>query len=866
MRKKKICKIKIQNCCKGAISLFLAVLLTPFLTILMLLVETGRYNSVVSILDEAMGVSSNSLLASYDKYMKDRWGLLSIDQEIDINTQYTQFLTENSGVFANSIELSDIKTTGEFALNDSEILNNQVLEFCTLNAPTKLATNFLNLSELISKLESFANLGSFFSIFGSAAGAIDSAITLSDSADKLKEKADEIDKLKSEYNTNYGAFKTAVDNLSSALSEERPEDEDEAKKYDKNITELQKKVDTAASKYKTTLTNIANTLQEYKDLMEDCNDAIESIKSEIASAANTALQLATEKKKKSDELKELNAKITEMEKNGANTSTPAIYTQSIERKTELERELAEIATQEGIASATKNGLSNVSDSWKESFNSYSDATLGELVKSFKNLATKVGKFKSSSVTSSTEIKDSDYHHLSIAGYISSADIDAYLDAQAKELSDGSLTALIDGIISFFNSLLKLQLFYDPSLSAYIDINYYIENLGGLPGADSADGGVLAIITDIGNLISSANSFSEKLLTLKWGKALKEAKKILDTIISLGNNILSFAVSIANNIAGIFTSYDRLYYTTYTTFNLPCRTDFYSGTPGFTAMTGYSLTYDSLPKKTQSSTLTLVDDLVVLIDQIKTASKGTGTDLTFCGAELEYILFGSNSEVANQMFAFVSLYLLRLLLNLPAISLNAEVQALAASSTLGYPIIMALEYFVEPLLDTILLVNDSSVDFYKTQIYLTPTGLPTYLIELTSLLKGMTSSDKSAMSTEIAEAFGMSADDYNYQQTLKKYSDVKVSSPPGIFKFDYREYCFLLLLLTVSKEQQMARLSNLIQMETLNYYKNTGKDYVFNLAHAYSFVNAEVTVDVKQIMPSLIDSSLFSVTRTQHRGY
>ena len=109
MRKKKTCKIKIQNCCKGASSLFLAVLLTPFLTILMLLVETGRYNSVVSILDEAMGVSSNSLLASYDKYMKDRWGLLSIDQEIDINTQYTQFLTENSGVFANSIELSDIK-------------------------------------------------------------------------------------------------------------------------------------------------------------------------------------------------------------------------------------------------------------------------------------------------------------------------------------------------------------------------------------------------------------------------------------------------------------------------------------------------------------------------------------------------------------------------------------------------------------------------------------------------------------------------------------------------------------------------------------------------------------------------------------
>ena len=48
------------NCSfNGAISLFMAILMTPFLTVamVMVLVDAGRYNSVVSILDEAMGVS-----------------------------------------------------------------------------------------------------------------------------------------------------------------------------------------------------------------------------------------------------------------------------------------------------------------------------------------------------------------------------------------------------------------------------------------------------------------------------------------------------------------------------------------------------------------------------------------------------------------------------------------------------------------------------------------------------------------------------------------------------------------------------------------------------------------------------------------
>ena len=64
MRKRywKFKHFKYINGIRGAISLFLAVIMTPFLTIAMALVETGRYNSAVSVLDEAMGISSTATL------------------------------------------------------------------------------------------------------------------------------------------------------------------------------------------------------------------------------------------------------------------------------------------------------------------------------------------------------------------------------------------------------------------------------------------------------------------------------------------------------------------------------------------------------------------------------------------------------------------------------------------------------------------------------------------------------------------------------------------------------------------------------------------------------------------------------------
>lgn len=865
---KNILSFKYINGTKGAIALFMAVIMTPFLSCAMLLVETGRYNSAVSALDEALGVSSVSLLANYDEYMLDRWGLLAIDQSIDIEKEFSDYAAVNGSVMGSSLQINSIKVSGIYSLADNNIFYNQIMEFSKLNSPTKLATNFSNIADLVSQLEKMANVGKYFDIIGSSAGAFDSSITLAESADELKKVSNTLDSLKTKYANNYQAFENAVKALTDGLKETRPTTEEEAKKYDENIQSLRSDVTSAASNYSSVLNEIADNLQSFKDKMKSCNDSIEKIKTEVATITTNAIQLANQRDAKNQELKALNKKISEMESNGENVSTPALYTQALEQRAELENKIAEITLEEGVASASQSGLTKASDGWKQAFNAYSDSTIGELIQSFKDLKSKVDSFNSATISKDYVLNASEYYYLTIAGYVSAADIDAYLAQQASESNSATLSALIEGITTFFNSLCKLQLFYDPALSSYIDIEYYNNNLGGLPGADSADGGPLAIITDIGNIIGAATKFKQDLLTLKWLSALKEAKKFVTSIIDLGQHIFEFVKGILVNIASLFISYDRLYYSTYTAFNLPCRTDFTSGVPSFIGMTNYKLNASSLNVKGVSSNLTVVDDIVVLIQQIKSAASGTGSDLTFSGAELEYVLFGSNSEVANQMYTFVCIYLLRLLLNMPLVFSNPEVQSIATASTLGYPVIMILVTFVEPLIDTVMLVNGLKIPFIKTSVYMTPSGIVKLIPDLLPLCKMMTQSEKDAMESNLSETFGIAKDDYNYQKTLQKYdgSATSTKTPSKFFEFTYREYCFFLLLLTVTDKQQVGRLQNLIQMETLYYYQNKGVNYTFDLRKSYTYIEVDANVTVKQLMPSLIDSSLFTIDRKMYRGY
>lgn len=919
---KKRGRLSCINGAKGAISLFLAVLMTPFLTIALLLVEVGRYNSAVSVLDEALGVSSLSTLANYDDYLQERWGLMALSQEIDYDAVYKENLEINGEIMGNAINIDSSKVEGMYALSDPEILKNQIIEYSKLNVPTKLATEFVNLSDLVKKLENLAGMGNIMSLLTKGVDAIDSGITLIESAEKLKESASKLDGFHDDYEAKYSAFETAtntlisnlqkkkdlesklatlnseLDDLKAELKELQGENEEEttepteeesekvkAKKKEisdkeKEISEVQSQINslngtitsnrssakTAQTEYADILSQISSGLSNFKESMADCNEAVISIQNDIAGAGAAIIAISTDLANKRADLKAIKEDLKRMEKEGYTESDPS-YAAGLDYKIALEKEVSELETQKALYDATSKGLEEMTDSWNTSFEAYSDATLGETIKGFDQLRQKVLNLDISSVSASTpKITRETYKSISLGGYINADDIEKYLLQQEEELKSGSLSALLDGLTAIYNELMGLSIFFEDNLDACIDLQYYNDNFGGLPGGAKADGGILEVIKNIGDVCGSASGFVKNLVNLKLLKALKELKKLVKSVIALIESIAQVALNLLKNIANLLTGYDKWYYGAYAAYNLSCRTDYSttSGSVSLKTMSGYSVGKDSFPEANNNINVPIFGELAALIGTINTYITDTGKDITFSGAELEYILFGSTSEIANQLYVFCVLYLIRLLFNIPSITSNVEVQGLAASATLGYPVVIGLYIVLEPLVQTILLVNGSNQALVPATVYLSPSGLPKLVGELVSFCK-LTDEQAEKIGNKMVTAISKSQDDYDYQKKLAEYQS-EGSTSKALFDLSYREYCFILLLLTVDEPQLLARLSNLIQMETHFYYQNQKKEFNFDLKKSYSYLYVQVNASMSQVMPSLADSSLFTIERDHYRGY
>lgn len=872
------------NCsAKGAISLFMAVLMTPFLTIAMVLVDAGRYNSAVSILDEAMGVSAISTLAHYDSYLQERWGLLAIDQGIDINSTYRQYLVDNAGIMGKSIDAGTVAAEGMYALSENELLYSQILEYCKWNAPTKLATNFLNINDLIKKLESFKNLGNIFSMITGGTNALDATITLVESAEAMKEKAQELEEAEGKYEDGYNEFVDAVDDLIAVMGEEPEEADYKDEKGNVNVEEYNEAVEewegkaqnarnqagSARDSYGETVKEIGDCVKKYKEEMGKCVSAIGTIGTNLAATTASAIDLKNKNSEDQKTLDGVEKSIKELEADPEFAPNESAYQHLKDWEQAASEKVSEGKVNYALAEANRTGLAAVQKGYDNSFSKYSDATFGGYITGLDNLQTLVNNYNVDDITADSASPDAGtYHSVIVKDYVTKADIEAYLEEQKKELLGGSLKAVIEGIISFFNSLVKMSLFYNPSFSAVINTKEYNEKFGGLPGADGDGGGVMAIMNDISGIFSSIGNFGADLATLKLLQALKDLKDLIVNIGRLLVDVGKFALDICRNIGEVFTGYERLWYSTYTTFNLPCRTDYASGGVFFTTMTGFSLGRTSLPDQgIPASSLSVFDDLAAAINAIQGWAAETGDDLTFSGAELEYILYGSKTEISNQIYTFFALYLLRLMLDVIPVTKNPEVQSLAMASTFGYPVVMALEILAEPLVDTVLLVNGAEVPLIEETIYLTPSGLPKLLEGLQSVVN-FTPENKAQLQTALVGAFDATDDDYNYQHTLNENKGISVMEGiQKLTKFNYREYCFMLMLLTVKKEQQLARLKNLIQMETYYHYKEVKKtSYLFDMRNSYTFLHTKVSGSVKQMLPSMLDSARFRIQREQYRGY
>ena len=135
--------------------------------------------------------------------------------------------------------------------------------------------------------------------------------------------------------------------------------------------------------------------------------------------------------------------------------------------------------------AQKEGLKGVQKGYEKYYEKYDEAAFTACIEQLSSLKSNTEAFQAESLTKdSSMISRDSYYNEALAGYISAADIDAYMKEQEDELLGENLQGLMGGLVSFFNAIFKTSLFYEPEFSANINTGYYAEKLGGLAGETS----------------------------------------------------------------------------------------------------------------------------------------------------------------------------------------------------------------------------------------------------------------------------------------------------------------------------------------------------------------------------------------------
>lgn len=99
-------------------SIFLCVLVTPFVSIACGLVEVYRYQGAVQTYRDVVDATQFSSLANSDEYLKDRFGLFAMSQQEDddVFKNFINDLNDNLSILGNAITTGDTKANGKIHL------------------------------------------------------------------------------------------------------------------------------------------------------------------------------------------------------------------------------------------------------------------------------------------------------------------------------------------------------------------------------------------------------------------------------------------------------------------------------------------------------------------------------------------------------------------------------------------------------------------------------------------------------------------------------------------------------------------------------------------------------------------------------
>ncbi len=832
---------KYINGGQGVISIFLACLMLPFLTFADYMVETARYHEAVQILNDSLDSGNLSVLANYDQYMFDRFGILAVSQTQKAQVYDTYIKSNLSGVGA----WTGVTATAQLQhpLSDADILKRHVLEASKFASPFALA-NDMAVSQLISKLEGLnESLSDMTKLLDAYAKYTDATVSMIKGVDKLNKCQHQLHTLEKTYHEKYDDFKTAV----QALCEyEPPADEEGAS--DDSLIQLEATYDQAKSEYISAITKFREKMKEYQQCVADVLDNMSAL---VKNARGVYESDGTFKNAVANAADAMNTDIQELDQKIASAAEDKRGELLKQKKTLQEQRDSLKANDKTIVSTTKAAVDSLQESFNDNLKFYDKTACSDVVSRLDTCKKNVESLSVSLLESNYEYKENEFYlgNWNICVSVGISVIEKLVDGKFEEI-----ISLIKAASAAIQNLFTTNIIYDGSLntvvsadmleldreSGWLDVMYALQKLSDdLNGFEQHTGGILSVLVRIKNIILDAMHMVQAIVKVISGMVVRAIESVAE---------------IKQGKAG-----EKILISEYITKSMANRTNYASGSDLFT---GYKFSKVKFIEEQEIASYKTDqnNNLSGMIKVLKSMSE-SGEHKIFCGAELEYILIGSSSEIANQSAVFLQIYFMRLLLDVVPIIMDREVQAMAtacgaASLGIGTVVVYIVELFVQPLIETISITNGSDIDLWNTVIYLTPSGVVCALGRFTKFK--LTDGQAKQLKTSFAKV-----SDISNQINMKSLLKNKAKDDGG-YKWDYDNYCFVLLMLTGESTTAMHRLANIMNMEAAAYYG----DKKFDIRESYTSVTGTASGNYQIILPfdHLSDTGFGNVKKSRARSY
>lgn len=886
---KKHVKERLIKRTEGIISLLLIVLLVPFYSVAAILEEVGRYQSALRGLDSAISSSEMSVLSQYDQFLMDRFALLAIDQNKNIDQQFLSYLKKQDTQDTRSFSLSNAQTkaTGVYPLADIEVLYQQINEFSTYTVPTKLILEGVNFDNIVSQLEGYSTTVSnvikqLNSVGSSLQGGLDSYNAQKEASEQL----DAVTKTTGEYAESYNRFKNAMDSLIEHKKTERPENEKEAAQWDEQLKNLLQEANTAKDDYQ-------NQIDKERDGISSLAKKFDTAASKERSAYDTLVDGVTTavSTKQASEKDVLNKNIQD--------NKGVIK--------EIDRQLAALGDDpQGENREEKRQLKALRDQVQERINEDTDSI------------NKIANETTSMKEITDELKTGDNAKDVLEDYNSEACVDSLkgLNEEMEFLKGMDLETMnADSLENLAGKLpsQRIRSAQEYSLDSPFekeDQKTAQDNLNkiGLPisEADSVelDGGI--------NVGGQADDDGEAT-----GNLFKKMIQMVNRLKKKMEGYKAVVDSMSNLAKG--NSWDKVLLMGYLTYSVSNRTNYDSGVSlsgaSFSGSGGLAPKYEA--QNVRGEFL------------VKEENK-----YSFCGAEMEYLMTGKMSEYENQASVFGKLVALQSVMSIWAVANDPFVDGMkigwstaAAAVPYAGPALSFAMKILTPVLfamangtvDTLLLVNGNKVQLFKTAkgVHVNPTGFASALETLMN--SKMFDSKDQATFKSVNEKMQARRDTYSTFKDAKvdengliipsdtgtssgadtstsmanKNTDVSKKSEKkkpfdasnygkSLNEFNYTEFMFIMLMVfyTGSTDQLLNRFVDIIQMEETNRALTTnntqyslkeqltGTRKKFDVDKAYTAVRAEVNGKFVNVLPvpTLSKESVWTAHRIIYRGY